>query len=60
MRQGGFKPKNHNSGVYWVRANAGNNSSKSSTNGEQISGMWDVFGFMAGFIAFILLVVFYA
>ena len=22
MRQGGMKPKGHNSGVYWVRANA--------------------------------------
>lgn len=22
MRQGGFKPKSHNSGTYWVRANA--------------------------------------
>ena len=22
MRQGGFKPKGHNSGTYWVRANA--------------------------------------
>ena len=24
MRQGGYVPKNHNSGVYWVRANANN------------------------------------
>ena len=24
MRQGGMKPKGHNSGVYWVRANATN------------------------------------
>ena len=23
MRQAGFVPKNHDSGVYWVRANAG-------------------------------------
>ena len=22
MRQGGMKPKNHSSGIYWVRANA--------------------------------------
>ena len=22
MRQGGYKPKSHNSGTYWVRANA--------------------------------------
>ena len=24
MRQGGYVPKNHNSGVYWVRTNANN------------------------------------
>ena len=29
MRQGGMVPKNHNSGVYWVRANA--NSRNQST-----------------------------
>jgi hypothetical protein len=23
MRQGGYRPHNHNSGVYWIRANAG-------------------------------------
>ena len=28
MRQGGFVPKNHDSGVYWVRANANNSSKK--------------------------------
>jgi|LULL01.1.fsa_nt_gb hypothetical protein len=30
MRQGGFKPKSHSSGTYWVRANAntGNENSK--------------------------------
>ena len=28
MRQGGMKPKNHNSGVYWVRATSDTNSSK--------------------------------
>ena len=22
MRQGGLRPKNHNSGTYWIRANA--------------------------------------
>ena len=26
MRQAGFKPKSHDSGVYWVRANASSNS----------------------------------
>ena len=28
MRQGGFKPKGHNSGTYWVRANANSGGSK--------------------------------
>ena len=34
MRQGGFKPKGHNSGTYWVRANAnsGGGETKHSAN----------------------------
>ena len=28
MRQGGMKPKNHNSGVYWIRATSYTNISK--------------------------------
>ena len=28
MRQAGFVPKNHDSGVYWVRANAGSERKK--------------------------------
>ena len=28
MRQGGFKPKGHNSGTYWVRANANTGNGK--------------------------------
>ena len=28
MRQGGFKPKGHNSGTYWVRANANSGGGK--------------------------------
>ena len=24
MRQAGYKPKNHDSGVYWIRASGGN------------------------------------
>ena len=37
MRQGGFKPKGHNSGTYWVRANAnggGKKTKKSITSDE--------------------------
>ena len=32
MRQGGMKPKGHNSGVYWVRANGSNKKSKQNAN----------------------------
>lgn len=31
MRQGGFKPKGHNSGTYWVRANAQGGGGKTKT-----------------------------
>lgn len=30
MRQGGMKPKSHNSGVYWMRANAQSGKRKAS------------------------------
>ena len=33
MRQAGFKPKSHDSGVYWIRANSGNN--KTGASGEK-------------------------
>jgi hypothetical protein len=29
MRQGGMTPKSHNSGIYWVRANANTGSGQS-------------------------------
>ena len=35
MRQGGFKPKSHKSGAYWIRANAqtgGGKKKKASIN----------------------------
>ena len=34
MRQGGFKPKSHKSGVYWVRANAKNKKPKHKVGGN--------------------------
>jgi hypothetical protein len=39
MRQGGFKPKGHNSGTYWVRANAnsGGGKTKQSTGDKKVS-----------------------
>jgi len=54
MRQGGFKPKGHNSGTYWVRANAQNGGGKKKKilkpeeeldgdyNGDGIINKWDV------------------
>ena len=32
MRQGGMKPKNHKSGVYWVRANGSTKKTKNNLN----------------------------
>ena len=34
MRQGGMKPKGHNSGVYWVRANGSNKKTKHGPQDE--------------------------
>ena len=31
MRQAGMKPKNHSSGTYWIRANAGNETKNKTT-----------------------------
>ena len=58
MRQGGFKPKSHSSGVYWVRANAGGSSSNPSSSKE--FSMWDFLGILSGIIFFIVLLVLYA
>ena len=41
MRQGGMKPKSHDSGVYWIRANGGNDVSNNDD------------GFTGGFILLI-------
>ena len=35
MRQAGFKPKGHNSGTYWVRANATNGKGKKTKHAEE-------------------------
>ena len=48
MRQGGFVPKNHDSGVYLVRANA-NNSSKKIERDEAIEEMFPVPRWWTGF-----------
>jgi hypothetical protein len=41
MRQAGLKPKSHSSGVYWVRANASPNGSKTNTANEP-TGIFDI------------------
>ena len=51
MRQAGFKPKSHSSGVYWVRANAKTRKGGTSTpdeddnindiNGDGIVSSWE-------------------
>ena len=48
MRQGGFKPKSHSSGTYWVRANAqGGNKTKhgevveGDIDGDGVVDIWD-------------------
>ena len=41
MRQGGFKPKSHNSGTYWVRANAttgGRKKKEDTDHAEDLEG----------------------
>ena len=52
MRQGGMVPKGHNSGVYWVRANA--NSGKQSM--ENHNGL-DIFTRISIIILTILFIV---
>ena len=49
MRQGGFKPKSHSSGTYWVRANAKNGGGSKTqeklegdVNGDGIVDQWDI------------------
>ena len=32
MRQGGMRPKGHNSGTYWVRANANSGGGKTKNS----------------------------
>jgi len=41
MRQAGLKPKSHSSGVYWIRANASPNGSKTNTANEPF-GLFDI------------------
>ena len=41
MRQGGFKPKGHNSGTYWVRANANSGGGKTKHSANEAENVGD-------------------
>ena len=41
MRQGGFKPKGHNSGTYWVRANANSGGGKTKHSSKEADNIGD-------------------
>tara|TARA_Y100001938_G_C7884041_1_gene326445 strand:+ start:39 stop:218 length:180 start_codon:yes stop_codon:yes gene_type:complete len=43
MRQAGLKPKNHNSGVYWVRASSSPGGERQVKSEEPASHMLDKF-----------------
>ena len=59
MRQAGFVPKGHNSGIYWVRANA-NSISSSLLKKKEINGMnenpWTTVRFIIISVVFSLIV----
>ena len=56
MRQAGMKPKNHSSGVYWIRANANSRSSSQSETMEiEVSDKWTYLGYLIGLIIVITL-----
>ena len=59
MRQGGFVPKNHNSGVYWIRANAGGGGKSSAEENKEEYPVWIyVSAITSGIIFFIGLVIY--
>jgi hypothetical protein len=67
MRQGGMKPKGHNSGVYWVRATGSNKKTKhepkkgedthflDDNNDGEIDG-WEVSRFVCTWIGVIAVI----
>ena len=58
MRQAGMKPKNHSSGVYWIRANANSkSSSQPDVNEIEVSDKWTYLGYLIGLIIVITLLV---
>ena len=56
MRQAGYKPKNHNSGVYWVRANAktGNKSEAEIVDNRE-QPRWYHYGIVGVILCWVLL-----
>ena len=60
MRQAGFKPKGHNSGIYWVRANASSNGgspSQQEIKEIKVSDKWTWIGYLLGLIIIITLLI---
>ena len=58
MRQGGMVPKGHNSGVYWVRANANSKSSSEQEIKEmELPDKWTWIGYLLGLIIVITLLI---
>jgi len=55
MRQAGLKPKNHSSGVYWVRASSGNGGTKQEVNDNEDLGVFGILIFLIG-LPFVLLI----
>ena len=47
MRQAGLKPKNHNNGVYWVRASSGNNGTSTTQQNDDL-GAFGLLVFLMG------------
>ena len=57
MRQGGYKPKNHNSGVYWVRANANTGGKRKTQEEDVIKYRWYHYVIGLGFVLWVWLLV---
>jgi uncharacterized Tic20 family protein len=50
MRQGGLRPHNHNSGVYWVRAAGGKNINKVKSETKKLDNFSITFTFFVLFV----------
>ena len=57
MRQGGYKPKNHNSVVYWVRANANTGGKRKTQEEDVIKYRWYHYVIGLGLVLWVWLLV---